>query len=132
DKALSDVLVFAKHEILRIAVSEMRHLRWANQLIWELEHAVLTTQKFGPALEIADKVPIIDDKGQHLERPRALQILTACVLQDFIGAEQPSGTIEGAYARVLTTLRGPKYPAPLHQLAATIIADGMEHYSRFR
>jgi Ferritin-like len=31
----ADVL-FVRHELLGIAVSEMRHLRWANQLLWTL------------------------------------------------------------------------------------------------
>ena len=41
-KNFKDAVTFVRHEILAIAVSEMRHLRWANQLIWELEHAGLT------------------------------------------------------------------------------------------
>jgi uncharacterized protein (DUF2236 family) len=48
-KNLKDAVTFVRHELLAIAVSEMRHLRWANQLIWELEHAGLTTKKFGSA-----------------------------------------------------------------------------------
>jgi hypothetical protein len=54
------------------------------------------------------------------------------VLQDFIAVEQPSGFLDGQYSEVLATLREQKYPPTLEQLAARIIADGMEHFSRFR
>jgi hypothetical protein len=124
---LKDAVTFVRHEMLAIAVSEMRHLRWANQLIWELDHAGLTTQKFGPSLGHALQVP-----GQNGNRPSALRPLTQDVLNDFIAVEKPSGTLDGAYAQVLATLREPKYPAPLEQLAEQILADGMQHFTRFR
>jgi hypothetical protein len=60
------------------------------------------------------------------------QALTLAVLKDFIAVEKPSGTLDGAYARVLATLRQPKYPEPLKQLAERILADGMQHFTRFR
>jgi hypothetical protein len=124
---LKDALTFVRHEMLVIAVSEMRHLRWANQLIWELDHARLTTQKFGPSLKRALKVP-----GKNRLRKSELRPLTQKVLEDFIAVEKPSGTLDGAYAQVLATLRSPKYPAALEQLAERILADGMEHFTRFR
>ena len=126
-KNFKDAVTFVRHEILAIAVSEMRHLRWANQLIWELEHAGLTTQKFGPELGLSDKVP-----NEGGERDRALRPLTPAVLTDFIAVEKPSGTLDGAYARVLATLRQPQYPEALKQLAERILADGMQHFTRFR
>jgi hypothetical protein len=46
--------------------------------------------------------------------------------------EQPSGFLDGQYARVLATLRQKKYRETLEQIAALIIGDGMEHSSRFR
>jgi len=124
---LKDALTFVRHEILVIAVSEMRHLRWANQLIWELDHAGLTTQKFGPALKRALQVP-----GKNRLRKSELRPLTQKVLEDFIAVEKPSGTLDGAYAQVLATLREPKYPDAMEQLAERILADGMQHFTRFR
>jgi len=127
-KNLKDAVTFARHEILVIAVSEMRHLRWANQLIWELEHAGLTTRNnFGPSLGRAAQVP-----GVNGPRNSELRPLTPEVLKDFIAVEKPSGTLDGAYAQVLATLRQPKYPDALEQLAERILADGMQHYTRFR
>jgi hypothetical protein len=124
---LHAAVAFVQHEILAIAVSEMRHLRWANQLIWEMEHANLLTKKFGPSLGRALQVP-----GAKGPRPSALRALTPDVLDDFIAVEKPSGTLDGAYAQVLATLREPKYPPDLEQLAERILADGMQHFTRFR
>jgi hypothetical protein len=142
DKALKDDLTFVRHEILVVAVSEMRHLRWANQLIWSLENAGMLTNKVGPSLGVARAIPVATDKLRppqlpHVKekdktRPVALRPLRPDVLQDFISVEQPSGFLDGQYAQVLATLREPKYPDTLEQLAARIIADGMEHFSRFR
>jgi Ferritin-like len=139
---LKEDLTFVRHEILLVAVSEMRHMRWANQLIWTLEHDGLLTKKVGPSLGVAPQVPVADDKSRPpqlprakdtaLTRPTALRPLLPEVLQDFISVEQPSGFLDGQYAQVLATLREDKYPGTLEQLAARIVADGMEHFSRFR
>ncbi len=127
DQGLKDAVAFVRHEILVIAVSEMRHLRWANQLLWELEHAGLTTKPFGPSLGLAKQVP-----GVGGPRPPRLRVLDAATLDDFIAVEKPSGTLDGAYARVLATLRHPQYPQPFEQLAGRILADGTQHYTKFR
>ncbi len=128
-KNLKEALTFVSHEMLAIAVSEMRHLRWANQLIWELEHAALTTpgKKFGPSLGVAATVP-----GANGPRPPQLRVFDKQTMDDFIAVEKPSGTLDGAYARVLATLRQPQYPDAAEQLAERILADGMEHFTRFR
>jgi len=65
-------------------------------------------------------------------RPRQLQRLTAAVQQDFINIEHPSAFIDGAYARVVATLRQPgEYPPHLVDLAQRIVSDGVQHESRF-
>jgi len=140
--SLKGDLTFVQHEVFLVAVSEMRHLRWANQLIWSLEHAGLLSKALGPSLGIADQIPVAADKdrptqlpplrGAQLTRPPQLRPLLPEVLQDFIAVEQPSGFLDGQYAQVLATLRQKQYPESLEQLAARIIADGMEHFSRFR
>jgi hypothetical protein len=142
DKTLKEDLVFARHEILLIAVSEMRHLRWDNQLIWTLEHNQMLTKRLGPSLGVAEQIPVAQDPsrppqlppipGPGKTRPRQLRPLEPETLQDFISVEQPSGFLDGQYSRVLATLREPKYPVNLEQLAARIVADGIEHFSRFR
>lgn len=125
---IDEAVIFARHQLLMIAVSEMRHLRWANQILWELEHAGLISSETGPALEVAKEIPAA--KGKM--RERELRILTMDTLQDFIDVESPSGTLDGQYASVAATLRQPLYPASVYQLAERIITDGVEHFSRFR
>jgi hypothetical protein len=104
--------VFARQLLLRTAVSEMRHLRWANQLIWRLDRTDLVTSKHGPSLGVAEQVPT----GGGNTRPRQLRSLTPQVLADFIAAEAPSGRLDGQYARVISTLRQPQYPPTLEQM----------------
>jgi len=123
---------FMRHFIQLVAVSEMQHLRWANQLLWELrEGGFLTPGTFTkPSLGVSLTVPV-NDAG--VERPRALRTLELATLNDFIAVERPSGQIEGAYARVVATLRtDSKYPPSLFQLASRIANDGQEHFQRFR
>ena len=117
--------LFVRHELLGIAVSEMRHLRWANQLLWTLAKLGLIRDR-GPALEPGRKVPAANG-----ERDRQLRPLVLPTFDDFVAVERPSGTLDGAYARVVATLRV-GYPEPLLQLARQIVAEGMDHYNRFR
>ncbi|MBR8839079.1 MAG: hypothetical protein DSM106950_35040 [Stigonema ocellatum SAG 48.90 = DSM 106950] len=126
---LQDDVTFVSHELLLVAVGEMRHLRWVNQLLWELDHAYprLLTKAYGPALEVATQIPI---GGGHT-RSRQLRPLNGSALADFIAVEAPSGGIDGQYARVIATLQQPQYPDTLYQLAGRIIADGVEHFSKF-
>jgi hypothetical protein len=86
----------------------------------------------GPELGIAATVPDgRDAQGNPKSRPRQLRVLDADTLASFIAIEEPSGRIDGAYARIVATLRGLQYPITALQLARNIVADGMEHYSRF-
>ncbi|GAB1541218.1 hypothetical protein NUACC21_38880 [Scytonema sp. NUACC21] len=124
---LRDDITFVSHELLLVAVSEMRHLRWVNQLLWELDHTGLTKKAYGPALEVAECIPV----SHGHTRPRELRPLNRKALADFIAVEAPSGGIDGQYARVVATLRQPQYPDSLYQLAGKIIADGVEHFSKF-
>jgi Ferritin-like len=122
--AHADDLTFARHELLAVAVSEMRHLRWANQLLWTLAQRGLIAPR-PPVLTPAATVPTADG-----ERPRALRSLEANVLADFVAVERPSGTLDGEYARVVATL-AKGYPQTMLQLARQIVAEGMEHFTRF-
>jgi hypothetical protein len=115
---------YIAHELLMIAASEMMHLRWVNQLLWELWH-LRHTSGFVPELSAATYVP-----GRGGLRKVAMRPLDRAI-DDFIAAEAPSGTIEGQYARVFATLRH-GYPASLPGLASRIIADGVSHFTRFR
>jgi len=122
--AHADDLTFVRHELLAVAVSEMRHLRWANQLLWTLAQRGMIPPR-PPMLDPALTVPTADG-----ERPRALRPLAPEVLRDFIAVERPSGTLDGEYARVVATL-ATGYPETMLQLARQIVAEGMEHFTRF-
>ncbi len=122
---LSADLLFVRHELLGVAVGEMRHLRWANQLLWTLAKLGVKTPPL-PALAAGLKVPTATGT-----RPRVLRPLTLEALADFVAVERPSGSLDGAYARVVATLRN-GYPEPILQLARQIVADGVDHYNRFR
>jgi len=130
----ADVL-FAKHELLAIAVSEMRHLRWANQIRMELRHTGILSTDFVPVLSAGPRVPC-GTKSRNREciggyRPTSMEPVSLPRLQDFLDAERPSGTFHGLYARVFSTLRSYHHVPFLTELASRIIADGVRHYSRF-
>ena len=176
DEVLRGPLSVAREYLLLIAVSEMQHLRWDNELLWELRKAGKIST-YAPIVKPSEMVP--EGSGGPLRgaktrasitayvaaehktefrpsqlqapseaavaqfqaahggghagwRPRALRPLTPDVQQDFINIEHPSGFIDGAYARVVATLRLPgEYPPNLVGLAQRIVADGVQHESRF-
>jgi|HubBroStandDraft_6_1064221.scaffolds.fasta_scaffold40112_3 hypothetical protein len=118
---------FVRHYLLLTAISEMQHLRWANELLWSLAKAFPRLPPYRPILTPALEVP----KDVRGTRPRALRPLEPAVLADFIAAEERSGTINGSYAQVTATLMRPEYPAHLSDLAGRIANDGVEHFDRF-
>jgi rubrerythrin len=119
---------YVAHELLMIASSEMMHLRWANQLLWELRHnrpGAESEAEPEPELRIAHVVPY----GKTVRKVKMRSLTKA--IDDFIVAEKNSATLEGQYARVFATLQY-DYPPALAELASRIIADGVSHYVRFR
>ena len=130
---LRDDVTFIRHFVLLVAVGEMLHLRWANQLLWELADAGLIPRgKYGPQLGVAERIPVSAAAGAA-GRERAMRVLSRDVLADFVAVEQPSGFIEGQYSRVSATLRQPEYPdAHSISLPWRIVNEGMDHFDRFR
>ncbi|HTN87474.1 MAG TPA: ferritin-like domain-containing protein, partial [Sorangium sp.] len=124
---LKEDVYFVRREILITAVSEMQHMRWVNQLLWELAEAGLIKRR-PPVVEPGREIP---GAGPLSTRPAELMPLLPAVLKTFVDVELPSGYIDGRYARVVATLRS-GYPSSLYQLASRIVTDGEEHYSRFR
>ena len=58
---LRDDVRFMRHFILLVAVNEMQHLRWANQLLWELrEQNFIDPTQYGPSLGVSPTVPVCD------------------------------------------------------------------------
>lgn len=121
---LRDDVTFARSVLLEIATGEMQHLRWANHLLWGV--ADVLGHPYSPAVQPpADALP-------GLPGPAELTPLTPAAIARFVAVEQSSAFIDGQYARVVATLRGPGYPPHLHQLASNIAEEGEEHYLNFR
>jgi hypothetical protein len=137
-RASSDLLDFAeyaRHELLAIAVGEMRHLRWANELLWTMQRSKLLPAGFTlPALGVATAIPLGNDaQGKPQSTPAALRNLDASALDVYIAGERPSGALDGLYSRVVATLRHPgnNYPAGMLALTEQIVADGVNHFLTF-
>jgi hypothetical protein len=117
---------FVRHGLLQIAESEMQHLRWANELLWELARQRPEVGRYTPVVEPAARMPRSGGKT----RPRALRRLEPCVLDDFIDAEKPSGTLDSRYAAVVATFVRNDLD-DLAELASHVTNDGMQHFRRF-
>ncbi len=129
---LCDDLKAARQFVLMIAVSEMTHLRWVNQILWELGRhgagpdgwsyrpVVVPTAEMHVAGNIIDAV---------------LGRLTPDRLDDFIYIERPSGALTGAYARCVATLgvmsESKPELKPAYELALRIDGEGVDHFERF-
>ena len=128
--SLPEDLSFVRRTLLMISVGEMTHYRWAHQLLWLLQDEGLVAPVTDPGIQLAQRVPRPDELGPAHRgfRNAALRPLTPELLADLIAVERPSGYIDGAYGKLVSTLRQPKYPQHLYELAAKIDGDGMGHY----
>lgn len=121
---LKDDLIFARRALLEVAIGEMTHMRWANQLLWELQG-----DDYTPVLTPAETLRIGDGRVIH----RALRPLTRKVIKQFIEIERPGGYIDRAYAQCVKTLEQKTFTnRRLYALAVRIDTDGDEHFLRFR
>jgi hypothetical protein len=127
---MRDDVTFIRRMVTLVAVGEMTHLRWANQLLWELHrHGFFPKGRaYRPVVEPGLRVPS-SRKGM---RPRTLQPLTLETVRRFVTGERPNGPLDNAYARCAATLEHPMYPRYLYELAVRIDSDGMDHYGKFR
>lgn len=135
---------FIAHELLNVAIGEMMHLRWANELLHELQ--LLANVAAVPALRVGRSVPSAVFQEEHpvgrhpiytvTDRPAQERDLKAGI-SDFVAAELPSGTLSGKYAGILALLKH-GWPKPgavrpdLVELTERIVSDGIDHYARFR
>jgi len=129
---LADDVEFVRYQILGVAISEMQHLRWVNHLLWGLADAKLIEGwSFAPAVVPPARVIPAAGKLQG-DLPAVLRPLDPATRQLFQDIEEPSGYIDGRYARVTATLLQGKYPSQLYQMASNIVRDGEQHYLCFR
>jgi hypothetical protein len=127
---MADDLAAVRQSLTLVAVGEMTHLRWVNQLLWELHRAGFYPhgKPYEPALKHSAHGPI-GLAGLH--HP-ALRPLDYEALDAYVRVERPGGKLDTAYARCVATLEQPQYPRHLYELAVKIDSDGMQHYERFR
>jgi len=122
-------LTTARQFVTLVAVGEMAHLRWANQLLWELDRA-----GFYPPGEHYE--PVLDPLTQSMQiagvEVPSLRPLDLETLDGFVRIERPGGPLDTAYARCVATLEHARYPRHLYELAVRIDTDGTQHYARFR
>jgi hypothetical protein len=118
----------AADEVFRIAVDEMRHLRWVNEALNLLGEGPVTDRA-----EIIGRVP-------EVRRPFQLNPLTPEQLQWFVDIERPSQAInegvDGMYVRLHVSIdRQPDlFPERkrLVHLIKLIIDEGGDHFRRFQ
>lgn len=123
---LPDDVIFARRFMVGVAIGEMDHARWANQLLWEL-----TGDDYAPVLQPAETIEYGAERVK--QHPRALRPLTPEALDSFIAVERPGGALDRAYARCVATLEQQQlYPRHLYELAIRIDTDGDIHYDRLR
>jgi len=125
---MHDDLVAARQAMTLLAVGEMTHLRWANQLLWELDAAGFYPggEHYEPVLDVL--APPRLWLGEPLPD---LQALSPDILRRYAFIERPRGDLDRAYARCVATLEQPAYPRHLFELAVRIDSDGVSHYERF-
>ena len=117
----------AGQEIFKIAVDEMRHLRWANECLNILDADI----SVGRAALL----------GRNFNEPFILRQLTPQTLQWFIDVERPSRVttfgLDGMYVRILDAIEKnpdwftPEAAANLVRIVKLIVDEGEEHYVRF-
>ena len=119
-------LTAAFHEILRVAIGEMRHVRAVNDIL-----RLLSPPGTPPALAVATQVP---GATAGTFRPVQLRAALPAVIDEFISIEAPSQSVDGLYGRVLATLQsGPDTPERRQSLETvrTVMAEGEDHWETF-
>jgi hypothetical protein len=119
---IGDNVIAARAEMMRVAFSEMRHLRAVNDVLMSLQGAA-----FAPALRVASRVP---GKEPGTFRPVQPRPLTPEVLGEFIDIERPSVSVDGLYSRILATLENDNATAAAHTIRS-VMADGQNHFETF-
>ena len=126
----------ARRVLLSVAIDEMRHLRWINEILRELGEA--------PELGRFTSLEDFDNDPRTLKHDFSLEPLSAARLRWFIAVEEPSqalsvardpGTIDGLYTRLLLSIsQSQEFAAEktrLEHLLKLVIDEGQDHFSRF-
>jgi hypothetical protein len=126
--SLAGDLLAVRRMVLMVAVSEMTHLRWVNQMLWLLDrHGVHPNGwHYTPIVTWADTIKAAKD------RPTTLAALTPETLEGFIQLERPTGPLTGIYEKCVATLKDEaQYPRQIFEIALRIDGEGTEHFRNF-
>ena len=122
----------ARQFVLMIAVSEMTHVRWVNQILWELSRhgAGPYGWRYRPIVVPTEEMHVAGKIMKSVLGP-----LTPDRLDDFIYIERPSGPMAGAYGRCVATLGAMLTGRPelkhAHELALRIDGEGVDHFDNY-
>jgi Ferritin-like len=122
--ALRQNVTAAHAELMRLAISEMRHLRAVNDVLRSLH----PDEHFTPALQIAAKLPGLDP-GTF--RPLLISPADRAAINAFIDIEKPSASVDGLYSQILATLNNQGTADQQHAIR-TIMAEGEDHFETFQ
>ncbi|HEY9404976.1 MAG TPA: ferritin-like domain-containing protein [Pyrinomonadaceae bacterium] len=126
--ALGRNVTAARAELIRVAASEMRHLRAVNDVLLTLARADnVPTADFIPALRVAARIP---DSQPGTFRDVLARPATPQAIQDFIELERPSVSVDGLYSRILATLED-EQNNEMSQTIRSIMAEGENHFETF-
>lgn len=123
--ALADDIAAAQYEIMRIAVSEMRHIRGVRDVLAALAPA----PPFDPPLRVATRVPGLKANDPPLALPPSA--LTRERLKVFIEIEGPNLAVDGLYNRILATLEL-MGNARSEEAIRRIMTEGEDHQKVFK
>ncbi len=124
---LRDDVRAARQQLLLVAISEMRHLRWVNSVLFELHRRSGGAAPFTPALGVAT---ILRGSAGFADRPVRFRRLTPDVMAEFVRVEAPSLTVDGLYSSLLATFERDD-DDDLAASIRSVMADGAEHYASF-
>jgi hypothetical protein len=103
DETLYGAVLLARERLLLIAASEMQHLRWVNQMLWDLQHAgLIPNGDFTPALIPADEIPTVSTQPCD-------PTLIASTGPEAIPATQGPAELREVVSRFITTERTPEH-----------------------
>jgi rubrerythrin len=122
--ALRQNVTAAHAELMRIAISEMRHLRAVNDVLRSLH----PDGHFKPALQIAAKLPGLNP-GTF--RPLLISQADRAAIDSFIDIEKPSDSVDGLYSQILATLNQDGTDDQQHAIR-TVMAEGEDHFETFQ
>lgn len=127
DSALRQDVAVAHFEVMRVAQSEMRHLKAVNGLLLHEHQSSGVAAPFRPVLGVATVVP---GAGGTTMPSMNFRPLTAAVVTDFVAIEAPSKSVDALYGRILATYRRDGRDTEAATVAQ-IMAEGADHFATF-